>query len=665
MEERKERILAGKYHIQREIATGGMGMVYYAIDLTLRREVAIKVLHQKYGEDTSFDRRFLQEARGLARLDHPNIVRIYAVEKEEGAHYIVMEYFPGQDLKHILRERGPLHLSKVLHVAIELTKALAYAHNKKIIHRDVKPANILVGEQDSIKITDFGIAAVLDEPGATVAGTIMGTPEYMSPEQARGDHVNAGSDLYSLGIVIYEMLTGKGPYQGLPGASIVGKLAYDRSEIDLVFPSNIPETLQYLIRGLTKKDPGDRLKDARLVLETLIDHQEKLKALEPDAGLDETILVPSRSGESPRSDLQPPNSILKDKPEAPSDSQPLVRDTPHQKIPEDLRKSSSSIRALAIGLAGSLFLVGLVVLILYQWPFMKDQTIGEVKPPRQEGQESPLSVTAVIQNLERLQQDYINEITQQQQTTQAILSQSDTLLVSIRGITSGLDSERSQKKLQAAEQGLAGLQQQIRQEYLRQQASVKKRSKVVEAVLAKVGQVQYEKLEEGRRRALEEIPDAIQAAKQKLTQEQAFFKQETNRKLAALNSALIQKKKAVGEARRQSPRREPLADLDKERLNEILNHFQIAYENHDLATLQRTTKMEGSRIKQVTLMFNAYPTIKIVTDVQTVTDQGATAKIVITKLLNQKGQSIKPSPIIAVTEVWIPKEGGRWGKIQW
>jgi serine/threonine-protein kinase len=129
----EERILSGKYSIQREIASGGMGMVYHAIDLTLRREVAIKVLHDKYGGDPSFDKRFVQEARGLARLDHPNIVRIYAVEKEDGTHYIVMEYFPAQDLKHLLREHGPLPLLKALHIASEITRGLAYAHQKNIV----------------------------------------------------------------------------------------------------------------------------------------------------------------------------------------------------------------------------------------------------------------------------------------------------------------------------------------------------------------------------------------------------------------------------------------------------------------------------------------------------------------------------------------------------
>jgi len=662
----EERIFSGKYHIQREIASGGMGMVYHAIDLTLRREVAIKVLHKKYGGDPSFDQRFLQEARGLARLDHPNIVRIYAVEKEDGTHYIVMEYFPSHDLKHVLRERGPLSLPKALHIASEITRALAYAHQKNIVHRDIKPGNILVDEEDKIKITDFGIAAVLDEPGATVAGTIMGTPEYMSPEQAKGERVDAGSDLFSLGIVFYEMLTGKTPYEGLAGAAIVGKLAYDQSELDLVFPSSVPPSLQYLIRGLTKKRSGERLKDATLVLETLKDHQEKLESSSStDLEVEPTIVIPPPLKEPPT----PPGKIPsapEHKTQRPSPPQPVESESLPPMQTDHLRKRPSTLRALVFGLTGSIILIGLVVLVLYRWPLIGDKMEEMFEPLIQKYQDLWQTGPAVIQSLEGLQRDYTNAITQQQATRRTLLGQMNTLLANIHGIAPSVDVKRSQLQVNAAEQRLADLKQQIREEDRRQQISEERRSDRVRATLPDAARISKVKLKDAERRSLQETLAAIKAAQQKLDKQQRTFKLESRKKIADLNAALDKKKGFLAKAARQSGKGEPPRVVLKKRgIEEILKHFRFAYENHDLSTLQQSTHMDEKRIKQVKLMFKAYPIIEIDIQIQTIRDDGASAKIVITKLVNRKGEKVTPNPIIRETLVRIPKKGDSWGKIQW
>lgn len=229
-------IFADKYIVQEEIARGGMGVIYKALDRTLNRVVAIKLVHAHLSSDPSFAERFLREARAMARLHHENIVTIFSVEQDRGTQLLVMEYFPGMNLRNLLRERTRLPPREAVTIALQLAHALAYAHSHGIIHRDIKPANILVGPQSKTKLTDFGIAAALDEISITSTGQVIGTPEYMSPEQARGLKLDGRSDLYSFGMVFYEMLTGHTPYRDIPQTSILGKLITGQQELRLEFP---------------------------------------------------------------------------------------------------------------------------------------------------------------------------------------------------------------------------------------------------------------------------------------------------------------------------------------------------------------------------------------------------------------------------------------------
>ena len=563
----EERIISGKYELQREIASGGMGMVYHAIDIALRREVAIKALHARYSGDPSFDQRFLQEARGLARLDHPNIVRIYGVEKEEGTHYIVMEYFPGQDLKHILREHGPLPLSKALHIALEITKALAYAHQKNIVHRDIKPGNILVGEQDQIKITDFGIAAVLDEPGTTLAGTVLGTPEYMSPEQAKGERVDAGSDLYSLGIVFYEMLTKKTPYQGLTGHSIVGKLAYDESEPDLNFPENIPESLQYLIQGLTKKKSEQRLKDARLVLETLKDHQDKLESFLTEPALEDTILVPPPSEESLRTSLEilgEPEGI----PETPPPPEPPVSDTPPSKKLDDQRISSSPRRSLTFISIGSLFVIGIVLLILYTLPSTLKMQEEKKQPTRVEEPGKPKPDTAVLKALgalEQVQREYGSEYERQKKTTQSLGAKIDALYGLIKKIhVQGL-LEGSQTMIESAGKRLVTLGEEVREEKTRRKKSQEVLARKAKKALKQPDTVIVGELEKPQREQIQALRSEVVTAQQNLKEQQSSFQSNVEAKLAEVKALLADTEGEIAETKRRETEARAKVKAKKER----------------------------------------------------------------------------------------------------
>lgn len=318
-----------KYQKQKEIACGGMGTVYLATDIKLGRDVAIKQLHPQYSGEMAFAQRFLREARAMAKLDHPNIIRIWSVEEENNGHFIVMEYFHGADLKNILRNKGTFPVAQCLQITIQILQGLAYAHYMGIIHRDIKPGNILVNDEGKVKITDFGIAAAFEESTLTVAGTVMGTPEYMAPEQARAKAVGPETDIYSVGMVLYEMLTGKTPFKGIPGQTIVGRLIADPDSPFLQFPSTISEELQTLIRNMTKKQVNDRIKDTNEIL-NILKQQISLAEAVVSPQTEETLITRpegetvsySLKVDQPHSEKPPPGSRMEGKPTPPEGSTP-------------------------------------------------------------------------------------------------------------------------------------------------------------------------------------------------------------------------------------------------------------------------------------------------------------------------------------------------------
>ena len=211
--------IAGRYELEELVGHGGMSSVYKAHDSLLERNVALKVLHQQYNEDDDFVERFKREARAVAQLQHPNIVTVIDRGEEDGRQYIVFEYIDGENLKELVVRKGRLRVRDALEIALEIARGLAFAHEHGLVHRDVKPQNVLLNGDGRAKVTDFGIARSLDvEHGMTQTGTILGTSNYIAPEQASGQPVEAYTDVYSLGIVLYEMLTGEVPF---PGESFV------------------------------------------------------------------------------------------------------------------------------------------------------------------------------------------------------------------------------------------------------------------------------------------------------------------------------------------------------------------------------------------------------------------------------------------------------------
>ncbi len=216
-------LIGGRYRLDAVIGRGGMSTVYKAFDTVLERAVAIKLMHREITTDSDQLERFRREARSVAQLNHPHVVTVIDAGEEPstdeaqpdvGTPYIVLEYVDGETLKSLIRRDGPLEIPQAIAYAIEMARALGAAHERQIVHRDVKPHNILIDPEGSAKITDFGIARSLSEEGLTMAGRVLGTTDYVSPEQALGQAVTPQSDLYSLGIVLYEMLTGDVPFHG-------------------------------------------------------------------------------------------------------------------------------------------------------------------------------------------------------------------------------------------------------------------------------------------------------------------------------------------------------------------------------------------------------------------------------------------------------------------
>ncbi len=262
--------LGGRYDIEEVIGKGGMAQVYRAFDVKLRRSVALKVMAPQLSVDGEFIRRFEREARLSASLSHPAIVTVYDVGEEAGQHYIAMEFIDGRSLNAILRERGAPGLSYVVPLLDPLCQALDYAHSKGAVHRDVKPHNILVSSDGQVLLTDFGIAQPLDAgtERLTRTGTFMGTPEYISPEQLEARRVDGKSDLYALGIVAYEVLTGRVPFSGNTPQLIVAHTQNPPPPPCSIMPS-LPPEIDGMIAQALSKNPADRFPTGEAFLDAL------------------------------------------------------------------------------------------------------------------------------------------------------------------------------------------------------------------------------------------------------------------------------------------------------------------------------------------------------------------------------------------------------------
>jgi serine/threonine-protein kinase len=311
------RKFSGRYELTHLVARGGMAQVYRAHDELLDRTVALKVLFPELSVDQTFVERFSREAQSAAKLSHPNIVPVFDWGEDGGTYFIVMEFIDGHPLSDEIREHGQIEPTRAATIASSVAAALDYAHRRGVVHRDIKPGNVLITEEGQVKVTDFGIArAVNTEESLTQVGSVMGTATYFSPEQAEGRVVDSRSDLYSLGIVLYEMLVGRPPFTGDSPVAVASKHVREVAPMPRLFLATIPVGIEAVTMKAIAKRPEDRYQDAEEFREDLLRYVSGVPVLAPDpeaahasdveatttmAAINRTQTIPIFSG--PRTDL--------------------------------------------------------------------------------------------------------------------------------------------------------------------------------------------------------------------------------------------------------------------------------------------------------------------------------------------------------------------------
>lgn len=358
-----------RYEIIKSIGEGGMANVYLAYDSILDRNVAIKVLRGDLSNDEKFVRRFQREALSASSLAHPNIVEVYDVGEDNGIYYIVMEYIDGKTIKQLLKKRGNLTLSEAIDIMLQLTDGMAHAHDSYIIHRDLKPQNVMIKDDGSIKITDFGIAMAINATQLTQTNSVMGSVHYLPPEQAAGKRATTKSDIYSMGIIFYELLTGVLPFRGDNAVEIA--LKHMRDELPSVRDEHpeLPQSVDNIIRRATAKNPKNRYDDVRSM------HADLLTCLNDDRLNEEKYQY-----KFPEFDMEATRKIKKIEDDVIVGEESLEDIEKEEKIKEDAtdKKFDNITRNILIGLGVILLLVLISFVILVIIPMTKRSKNVEV-----------------------------------------------------------------------------------------------------------------------------------------------------------------------------------------------------------------------------------------------------------------------------------------------
>jgi serine/threonine-protein kinase len=378
------RLISGRYRLIAPLGEGGMATIWRAVDEQLDREVAVKILRPQFSADAGFAARFKQEARSAGGLSHPNIVSVYDYGADaDGEQYIVMELIEGQDLSTILSERGTLSTEDAVRVAIATASALEAAHRKGIVHRDVKPGNIIVTDHGDVKVTDFGIARAVSEASMTVTGTTLGSVHYFSPEQARGDEVTGASDVYALGIVLFEMLTGRRPFEGDSAAAVALKRLNEDAPTPEAIGRPVAPGLAAIVMRALARDPSDRFPDAGAFAEALRVWRRNPDAV-PPAAAGAVAAVPSPAPTPPAGE---PTVYVPPRVTRPADRRPVASPARYDVYPRERSGQPWWMWLLAL----------LAVFLLGAIGFLAVQLLGAGTP---EASPTPSAATVTIPDCE-------------------------------------------------------------------------------------------------------------------------------------------------------------------------------------------------------------------------------------------------------------------------
>ena len=699
-------IFSGKYAVQEEIARGGMGVIYKAVHTALGRQVAIKVLNPQYSSDPAFLKRFEREARAMARLDHENVVRVFDVAQDGDSHYIVMEYFPGKDLKHLILDRENISWQEMLKISIQVANALSYAHSQGIIHRDIKPGNIMVEKNGRAKIADFGIAAATDEVSVTATGQIIGTPEYMSPEQAMGEVVDARTDLYSLGMVMYELLTGVTTFQGISRMAIVGKLIYDKEEYNLSFPSDTPPFLQEVIRTLLMKAPASRFRDAA----TLVARLSPSTANTGSAGIE----MPSFQGTGP---TPPPIAAQDEGPtvmleggvsdetlarpayiEAKTD---ILEEAPApEPVSEEPQPSFSSVTPppqtpskksfIPVVIGGAVILLAIIGALLIRSkpssapPLKAEQTtmvapelIEEASGSRsslQDVREVQLSIRDMQDKLKVLQKEAEdagapNRAPEAFQTAMADAMRGTEIVQDGAQWVNRREYDSAKTTLESALVFLGVAEKafvRAREAAIINEVPQKKKpvssppeKKVVKKPQRSTSVKPVVRPPPPKKKPMPVKPKPPVAVKKPETKKPV--KQPVTKKTAPSPKKSNQ---AVAKNIAPPPKNAP-GPLDIQAVGVILEQFKRAYQSQDLATLEKMSKMSKGRANFLERLFKGYLTVEVSISDLSINNQSASATLTIKKLTDQRGNLVLPGENWKTAKLSIPKDGNLWGKIIW
>jgi len=608
-------LLAGKYQMENKIADGGMGAVWKAKHVTLGRTVAVKTPHEQFARDESFSRRFLREARAMARMQQDNIIQVFDVFEKDDRQYLVMEYFPSRSLKELLIEGTRFSQTQSLQIGLQIARALAFAHQHGVVHRDVKPANILINDEYRVKLADFGIAAAVDEVNLTLTGEVVGTPRYMSPEQARGEDVDARSDVFSFGIVLYELIAQKTPLDGKSYSAAVGMLGYQEQEFVLDFPPHTPQALSQLISHMLKRRVEDRVQTMQAVVDIL----QKL-VRDPDA----TVLN-SATADNDATRVQSVKSTAQ---ELPKEMSP---------VPDKSGKTT-----ILIGSGVGVTLVGIVAfLVLGQSPDTQTAPTN-VAPTVELKPTSPLAMAPVADK---------QPVEKSEVSTSLTAKNADST-------KSPASTERYAKLASSARALLENLRD----------LDVTAQENGAPQNAAPTYRLAQERFNAASAQLIE-LEDAFRhGAFDKLEKQYSNLKQMANAASSGYQRAIElaeQKSKPAVPANAQTgPASKPAHD-DLDIVTAKLQDLKLAYEARNMSRLLEISKLSAPRESLLKQLFAQYDVIEVSVDGTSVNGNEARAILTINRLVTKAGDVVFPGESWKTARLTMRKSDGQWREVEW